>query len=569
MNDSPFRIEEIKVTDLEVFANPADLRQDLHALVDYARSHEIKRGHRTNLVPRGHQERLAKLMSDPALAGQMDADGSSAWIEHVDQVCLALKLISYDTEGVYAGYSSAEPSFPDNYIKLNEQRYEHFLRLSLPEQEEAFLELHLGDLVQGGNEFFNRGPLSRLDQFDAWGSATGVVPTIPFAKVRRHLLHLLARCPSGVWLSTASLIEHLRQNDPWFLIPKEVPAAAKNGAGARGRYGNFIERKRGDWGNRDSISNRDPEGFAKVEGRYVERFLEGIPLVLGYTEVAYLKRKRESEIEPSRGLVPAFRVTERLRRAMRKDIPAPKVTVLPNFEIHVESPFFPAQTEALLRPLSDLAQRGVVSVFKLTKPKVAATLAAHPEQKPTETLEALSGRPLPANVREELDDWAGHSEKLILYEGFGLLEGQRQTGGMDRFVIEPISPTLALVREPEELYQSLEATEQVPTRIRHADQALTAPAGLKSCLAPTTTPQRPPGKKALKLKRSIQTTLWFADAQAHDAFAKLLLDAKCVVPTDRRALTVTYPKNAERLVQDCLKMLKQKYAVVVEDVVET
>jgi hypothetical protein len=565
MNDSPLGIEEIKVTELEEFANPADLRQDLHALVDYARSHEIKRGHRTNLIPRGHQERLAKLMSDPASAGQMDEEGSSAWIQHVDTVCLALKFIRYDTEGVYAGYSSSEPSFPDNYIKLNEQRYEHFLRLSLAEQEEAILELHLGDLVQGGNEFFNQGPLSRLDQFDGFGSRTSVVPTIPFAKVRQHLLDLLARCPSGAWLSTASLIEHLRRNDPWFLIPKEIPVAVRDSGPGRGRYGNFIERKRGDWGNRKPIPNSDPEGFAKVEGRYVERFLEGVPLVLGYTEVAYRRRKRESELEPSRGLLAAFRVTERLRRVMRKEVPAPKVTVLPNFEIHVESLFFPAQTEAQLRPLSDLVQRGIVSVFKLTKPKVAATLAAHPEQKPIETLEALSGRPLPANVREELGDWAGHSEKFILYEGFGLLEGQRQTGGMDQFVIEAISPDLALVREPEKLYQSLEATQHVPVRIRHADQALTAPAGLKSCLAPTTPPQRPSGKKALKLKRSTQTTLWFADAEAHDAFAKLLLDAKCVVPTDRRALTVTYPRKAEPLVKECLKKLGQQYAVAVED----
>ena len=74
--------------------------------------------------------------------------------------------------------------------------------------------------------------------------------------------------------------------------------------------------QRGDWGNRKPIPDKDPDGFAKVEGRYLERFLEGIPLVLGYTEVAYLKRKTETPIEPSRGLLPAFRITERLRRAM-------------------------------------------------------------------------------------------------------------------------------------------------------------------------------------------------------------------------------------------------------------
>jgi len=85
------------------------------------------------------------------------------------------------------------------------------------------LALHLGGTGQGGNEFFSQGPLTRSDTFDCWGSGTGVVPTIPFPKVRRRLLELLVRCPVGVWLRTASLVEYLWRNDPWFLIPKEIP----------------------------------------------------------------------------------------------------------------------------------------------------------------------------------------------------------------------------------------------------------------------------------------------------------------------------------------------------------
>ena len=566
MNSSPLKLEEIEVTDLEVFANPSDLRQDLHVFVDYARRHEIKRGHRDNRIPRPHQQRLAKLMSDPVSAGEMDEDGFSLWIEHVDRLCLALKFVSYDTKGIYAGYSSSEPSYPDNYIKVDEQRYEKFLHLPLQAQEEAMLDLHLGNLGWAGNEFFSRGPLTRSDTFDGWGSGTGVVPHIPFSKVRRQLLDLLARCPAGVWFSTASLVEHLRLNDPWFLIPKEIPAPVRADGASAGRYGNFIERKRGDWGNRKPISNRDPEGFAKVEGRYVERFLEGIPLVVGYTDVAYLKTKRESEIEPWRGFLPAFRVTERLLRFMRKEVTAPKVTVLPNFEVHVESLFFPAQTEAQLRPLSELVQRGIVTVFKLTKAKVAATLAAHPEENSIERLEGLAGRPLPANVKQELNDWAGHSEKFILYEGFGVLEGRREGTASDPFVVEAIAPNLALVREVEKLYQHLEAAEQVPIRIRHAERTLAATTGVKSCLAPNSAPRRVSGKKAMKLKRSIQTTLWFADAEALAAFSKILLDAKCVVPTDRRALSVSYPRKAEPLVRECIEKLNQQYAVTVEEI---
>ena len=565
----PLDLKEIKVGDLEVFANPSDLRHDLHAFVDYARAHEIKRGYRGNAIPKAHLDRLAKLMNVAPSGGNSGEPEGAAWIAHVDRACLGLGLVGYDTKGAYMGYSSSEPSYPDNYIKVNDRAGKQFIERSLQAQEEAILDLHLkglGNDSAGANEFFSQGPLTRSDAFDRRGCATGVVPTIPFPKVRRRLLELLARCPSGTWFSTASLVEYLRRNDPWFLIPREIPAAAKADAFSKGRYGNFVERRRGDWQSSKPVSTSDPEGFDKVEGRFVERFLEGLPLVLGYAEVAYLKWKRESEIEPWRGLVPAFRVTEKLRRTMRKEIPAPKVTVLPNFEVHVESLFFPAQVLADLRPFGELTRRGIVTVFRLTKSRIAETLAAQPEQDPAETLQALSGCPLPDNVRQELTAWAGHSEKFVLYEGFGLLEGQREGAGAEHFIVQAISPKFALVRSSKKVYQRLEAAELVPVAIRHPDKGLAAPAGLKTALAPPASPRRAAAKPPLKLKRSVETTLWFGDATAYAAFCKLLLDAKCVLPMNRRALTVSFGAKEESLVAECLKRLGQEYAVAVEEV---
>ena len=565
MINPPLQLDEAKIADLEAYANPADVRWDLHAFADYVRDHEIKRGHRDNRIPQTHLQRLAKLMSDPALAAEADEWGVSPWIAHVDWLCLALKFVNYDTKGEYAGYSSTEPSYPDNYVELDERQYERFVHLPLAVQEERILDLHLGGWGGGGNEFFERGPLTRLDPFDGWGSATGIVPAIPFAKVRRRLLELLGQCPCGVWLSTASLVEHLRRHDPWFLIPKDIPAKVAADGPSKGRYGNFIERQRGDWGNRTSISDKDPEGFAKVEGRFLERFLEGLPLVLGYVEVAYTRMKKEHALEPSRGLLPAFRITERLRRVLRHEIAAPKVTVLPNFEVHVESLFFPAETERQLRLLGESVQQGLVTVFKLSKSKVAAAMVAHPAESAIGTLKALSGRDLPANVEQELRDWAGHSEKFILYEGFGLLEGCREAAGADSFVVEAISPDFALVRSAAKLFEHLEATEQVPGSIRHSDQALSAPERVRSRLAPGVRTPCAPDQKPAKVKRRVQTTLWFADAEAHAAFCKILLDAKGMVSIDRRALTVSYPRPAESLVQACLKKLNEAYTVAMED----
>ena len=536
---NPLNLQEVKATDLDVFVNPADLRQDLQALADYVRIHEIKRGYRDNRIPQAHQQRLLKLMSDPASAAKKDQFGDAKWIEHLDAVCLALKWVGYDTEGKYMGYSSSEPSFPDNFMEFDEGQHRNFLQLPLQAQEERILEIHLKAGEVGASEFFSRSTLGRLDSFPSFGCATGVVPTIAFWKVRRHLLELLAQCPVGVWFSTASLLDHLRLHDPWFVIPKVVPDAVRKDSLRQGRYANFVERKPGDWNHDKPISERDPEGFAKVEGRFIERFLEGVPLVLGYTEVAYTRSKTESPIEPSRGLLPAFRITERLRRAVRQEVAEPKVTVLPNFEVHVESLFFPARTEAQLRPLGELVQRGIVTVFKLTKSKVAAAQAAQADENAIQTLKALSGRELPQNVEHELRDWAGHSEKFILYEGFGVLEGRREAAGADRFIVETISPSLALVHSAEALYRHLEAAEQVPLRIRHSDNALAAPPHVRSRMAPSAAPRSAPGKRPVRVKRSLRTTLWFADGEAHAAFCQLLLDAKCVLAVDRRALTVS------------------------------
>ena len=40
-------------------------------------------------------------------------------------------------------------------------------------------------------------------------------------------------------------------------------------------------------------------------------------------------------------------------------------------------------------------------------------------------LRELTGRTLPQNIVAELEEWTGHSENFILFEGFGVLEGDR------------------------------------------------------------------------------------------------------------------------------------------------
>ena len=111
-------IEPIDVARLEVPTRLPDLRRDLHVFVEYVRDRDVKRSHRGNALGKADAKRLAKLMSDAEASAEVDEDGSSAWIDFVDDVALKLGFVHYDTEGEYAGYTSQEPSFPDNYIEF-------------------------------------------------------------------------------------------------------------------------------------------------------------------------------------------------------------------------------------------------------------------------------------------------------------------------------------------------------------------------------------------------------------------------------------------------------------------
>src|SRR3954470_8404055 len=163
-------LESIDVAPLDVATELPDLRRDLHVFVDYVRAREVKRAHRGNVLGKADAKRLAKLLSDPDAAREVDEEGSSAWIDFVDDVALQLGFIHYDTKGQYAGYSSQEPSFPDNYIEFRAKPYEQFLAATAAKQESTLLELLLREGQGSAREFYRRGVLGRLEGFNHWGS---------------------------------------------------------------------------------------------------------------------------------------------------------------------------------------------------------------------------------------------------------------------------------------------------------------------------------------------------------------------------------------------------------------
>lgn len=551
------------VENLDLFANPYDPRRDLHLFMNYAADRRIKRLHRDNCLPKTDATRLAKLMTNPGAVDEINEHSDSDWVDYIDQLAWVLGFIDYDTRGEYAGYSSVEPSFPDNYIAVNTSKYERFLAAPLQIRERRLLSTLLQGVPEERNEFYQRSVVGRLHSFPIWGSATGVMPTLDFAKIRRFLLDLLQQCDSDVWYSTASLIQYLKAEHPFFLIPKK-PAFKHERDRKQGRYSNFCESK-DLWGREVQITEQDVDAFERVEGRYVERFLEGIPLVMGYVEVAY-RRAEYKGLFPDIGQLAAFRVDDRFLHAMAGEIPAPKVTVQPNFELHVESEFYPAHLLSQLTPLADVVREETIITLKLRKKKVLTRLSDNDGLDLIGLLQDLSRRELPQNIRIELEEWSGAADVFTLYEKVALLEGDEDLPAVDAFIIESISPTIRIVRAPDRLFTTLEEAEQVPLRVKHRASTLTPlPEKARTVFATAAKQARPKEREAATLKRAVAITLHLPTRQLLEKLRKELVAARTPIEVDQQSLTITFSQRHEPQVKKSIKKLAKDYVIRIED----
>lgn len=522
---------------LSVFSNQYDLRHDLHAFIEYVQEHEIKRSHRSNELSGSDTKRLVKLMSHSSAIEEVETSGVSNWVNYVDELALLFKFVKYDTEGTYAGYTSSEPSFPDNYIEFDTKRYEEFIDLPLIEQEKKLLDLLVQNYIDGKNEFYVTSVLGRLSGFSTWGSATGIMPGLDFAKPRRFLIEILQSCKAGVWYTTSSLIQYLKEHHPFFLIPQKPKYEYEHDA-KDGRYGNFREEKE-KWGRGTHIPEHDADAFLRVEGRYVERFLEGLPLILGYIEVAYSKIEYKGLL-PEMNQLLAFRVNDKFLHVMSGEIIEPKVTVQPNFEVHVESELYPVRTLTQLTKLADVVAKDRTSILKLQKKKVLTELSQREDLDVIKLLENISGQELPQNVRIELEEWIGVSEAFTLYENVVLLEGDKDLPEIDQFTIESISPAMRIVHSPDRLFTHLEQRELIPLRIKHPSSALTL---------------LPDGAHTV-----------FPEKEFMEEFHKGLIAARCPVAVDWSKLTLSFARQYESEVKKVIKALNQDYTIKIEDI---
>ena len=255
---------------------------------------------------------------------------------------------------------------------------------------------------------------------------------------------------------------------------------------------------------------------------------------------------------------------------MKGEIPAPKVTVQPNFEVHVESLFYPEGILSRLRPLSDILTEDNVTILKLNKQKVAARLAEDEKLDVIALLTELTGGKLPQNIVMELEEWTGHSENFILFEGFGLWEGDRDRHVSDSFTVEEISSNLRIVRSPETLFERLEKAESVPIRIRHKNASLEIMPEKATTvfLKISTLAAKPKKKHAIALMRQTMIILHFPDSTSLKRYHKAFLDVRCPVQVDKSNLTLAYDAGYEAEAAAVLERLKKDYTIKIEDVAE-
>jgi hypothetical protein len=566
------QLTPIPVADLEVYANPHDALHDLHIYVQYMANRKVKRMTRSNEIPKADVKRLIKQMTDPlGLAVMVNEYGGSGWLNFIDTLAWRLGLVSYDIKGEYRGYSSQSPSFIKNYVIVSEQRYQNFLVLSPAEQEIQIFEKLCANKNQdrydrySDNEFYERGVMGCLDQFSTQGSATGAMPLIDFSEVRAFLFDLLKNCKPGEWYSVASLVAYLKAHHPYFIIPEKVKP--DHWGREYSRYSNFYDGP-DRWYSREHIPVDAPDGFERVEGRYIERFLEHIPLSLRFVELAYDPEPYTRELYPMIDYLKAFRVTGRFIRLMQGIAPPPKVTIQPNFEVVVESEFYPAHTlqqiERVAESISSPAGGTPVSVTTLTlkRERVAAALVDEPDLDVINFLASLSAGPLPPNIVIEIEEWSGHAEMFTLYEGFSLLESAEEIPAAESFIQQRITPNLWLVREPQKLLPALEKQGLAPIKVQHAPAEFTPlPESVQSVFPRQVPIQEVEAPTPVTIQKTTTVTLTFPYDEVFNAFRRALTEVRVPVQADAGARTLTFSDQFMPALDDVVRQLDTLYDV--------
>jgi hypothetical protein len=491
-------------TSSQFSSNDFDIRRDLPALVEYVIKRGIKRSHRENAIPRADCKRLSKILGVPGILVDVEEE-QGTWAEWICELARKMGFVSYDIKGVYAGYSSREPSFPDNHIEVNQVCWDSYLALPSSAKERKILSA-LAE--HNGNEFYTPSMLGTQERFDSFGSGVGAASRMKLPRIRRRLLEMLATYTPGQPVLIEDFVKRIQMEAPNLIIdhlrvPKEQPVPPSQTrygytrtpyAGSSGSvYENLVEiqlkEENGVWkvehGGNKEISEQAPNAFMLAEGRYLSYFLEEIPVLMNFVRLEYSQDDVPSQVRPQfPNFIKCFTVNEKLAFLIDPhgdQLDRVNVTINPDFNVIVEAPLYPDRELALLAPYTEIKSVDQHTVIlTLSRDKTVETLTANPKAKPiSEALGELVAD-IPQNVAADIVEWSGHAEKLVVYENVGLLEIRdvrpetfsRTLAALGAAISQALSSHFFLLDDPEMTYRQLEQLEQVPGKIRHGNKSL-------------------------------------------------------------------------------------------------
>lgn len=554
------KLSTINSKNLDKSNFPYDLRRDLYLYMEFIKNNEIRRHTRNNLLTKVDYKKIVRYLGRRELLNKQNYDEiTNNWILYIDSLARDLGFTDWERDGIYQGYTSSTLSYPDNYIKCNRRRYEAFLNKSMLQQEKTLFGEQIKYYSYRNNELLTKYIGSKLDRFRPYGCATGVLPYINFFKARNKLLEVLSKLETDIWYSTESLIKYIHKNHPYFLIARQ-PKYKYESDKKQGRYGNFKE-----WNPKTNhqkvIKESQKDSFARVEGRFIERFLERIPYIMDYVKVAY-DPNYQSNIKPSLGRLKAFKIDTKLIKLFEDKIKKPKVTVQPNFEIQIDTQFYPIKLLKMLKNFGALISEEQTYLIRLKKKKVLDYLVEYKDFDIVSFLKKLSSKPLPKNIKFELNEWADHTDKFLLFSDCALYEGEATFEDLDDYTVEKINNKIRIVNKPEDLITSLEKARLAPIRIHHhSDRFESIPEEANSIITSLVKKNKPPTKKRVMVKKSNLIKFIINEKKFYHKVVESLLEQNFKFDFDENEQTLIITKEKEDLIQEIFNKLSKNYNI--------
>ena len=553
MSAAQDKIKTLDTTNLEIKRNTADIHEYIYKYIDYISTKSIKRGIRENILMKSDVNRLSKLMPIDKFKDVNSALISNDYPNFLDILLYDMGFITYkkDTEdSIYNSYG-----YEDNYIKLKSSNYKKHIALPLQAQEELVTNYLISNYSGKNNEFVQDSPVGYLTSFNDeryYYYDYDRFRKLNFKNIREFLLKFISKLKIDCWYSIESLIYYMESNHKNFLFPKEL----------KKDYKKIYEKN-----TRDS-KNIGLDGFIKVEGKYIKRFLEYIPFLMGYVDLAY-RFKSSNQSTANYDQLLAFKPTTKFLHYSNKSIKEGKITVQPNFEISIESEIFPAQIMSTLYSMGKVIKNDVTTQIKIEKNMVLQKVAKDSSFNPIEYLREISRAELPNNLQIELQEWIKQSDSFVLYENIHLFESSSEFASVKNITVDSINKNFNIIKNSNELYHLIEEDEEMPVKkVTHRDDKFSElPTEYKTIFKKRNNTKTSIAKnlEKLQIRKEIIIKLFFHSSNQLKIISAKLLDKGCVFSVNDNEKSITILQKDEALLKEVFKQISSQFKLDIKD----